>query len=90
MGPIVFLIASIITICWHIYDQTQSRLKSLDDMSENENKTLNVFWISLLIIIVLCIIYLSKNAKVRGNIYRRSRGVVKQMKDDVSDFKLFD
>lgn len=90
IGPVAFLVAAIITITWHIYDQIQSRLKSLDDLSETENKSLNIFWIILLVIIVLCIIYLSKNSKVRGNIYRRSRNVVKQMKDDVSDFNLFD
>ena len=90
LGPLAFLIALIITICWHIYDQIQGNLQSLDDLSETEDKSLNIFWILLLVIIILCIIYLSKNSKVRTNIYRRSRNVVKQMKDDVSDFNLFD
>ena len=90
LGPLAFLIALIITICWHIYDQIQGKLQTLDDLSETENKSLNIFWIILLVIIVVCIIYLSKNSKVRGNIYRRSRNVVKEMKDDVSDFNLFD
>ena len=90
LGPLAFLIALIITICWHIYDQIQGNLQSLDDLSETEDKSLNIFWISLLVIIILCIIYLSKNSKVRTNIYRRSRYIVKQMKEDVSDFNLFD
>ena len=90
MGPIIFLVALIIIISWKIYSKIKDSSKSLDDLSETENKSSNIFWIILLIFIILCVIYLSMNSQIRTNMYRSSRKVVTEMKDDVSDFKMFD
>ena len=90
IGPIAILIALIITISWNVYKQIRIREKNLEVLSESKDVALNTFWLLLLIIIVLSVIYLIKNKKVRSNIMEKNSNFLKQIKDDVSGFDIFD
>jgi len=90
IGPIAFAIALIITLSWSIISQIRRRLNSLDDLSESENVTLGTFWTLLLIFICFSVIYVIKNKKLRGNIMKKNSQFLKQIKDDVWGFDMFD
>jgi hypothetical protein len=90
IGPLAFLIASIITVSWQIYAKIKKSVQNVDGYSENEADALGFFWFMLLAIILICVFYVTKNKGLRKHIYHKSKKMVTDMKSDMSDFNMFD
>ena len=90
LGPIAFLLAFIITISWHIYDNILPDKTTLRDLTDGEASGSRYGYLVLMILFILCITYILNHKTIRSGLYNKSINVVHEMKDDFSSLDIFD